>query len=147
MNCRKMPEGRGAEVKVIRRPPALSSLCVIKQGRTLGWSRRPRAILERIDKRWPAPKSPSSRELNRAATHEPFSAPDSEGASYLLQPTWLTDGEACSDTAHPCLSYPKQFRQTTCAWEDSAVWAAPHLRRKAGTWELPEPWQASPAFQ
>src|SRR6266571_6038619 len=31
MNCRKVPEGRGAEVKMILRPIALSSLCVIKK--------------------------------------------------------------------------------------------------------------------
>src|SRR6266487_5036449 len=112
MNCRKMPEGRGAEVKMILRPPALSSLCVIKQERTLGWSRRPPAILEGLTSVGPHGKAPSSRELNRAASHEPFSAPDSEGASYLLQPTWLTDGEACSDTAHLCLSYPKDRKST-----------------------------------
>src|SRR5713101_7740719 len=58
MNCRKMPEGRGGEVKMILRPPALSSLCVIKQERTLEWSRRPPGILERIDKRWRAPQKP-----------------------------------------------------------------------------------------
>src|SRR6266704_3292612 len=119
MNCRKMPQGRGAEVKMILRPPALSSLRVIKQERTPESCSYPRAIFCARFRR----------------------------SFHLLQPTCLTDGEACSDTAHPCLSYPKQFRQTTCAWEDSAVWAAPHLRRKAGTWELPEPWQASPAFQ
>src|SRR5713226_8971012 len=58
MNCRKMPEGRDAEVEVILRPPANSLLCVIKQERTLGWSKLPPAILERIDKRWPAPQKP-----------------------------------------------------------------------------------------
>src|SRR5882762_24537 len=45
------------------------------------------------------------------------------------------------------LIYPMRFRQTTCAWEDSAVWAAPHHHRKADTLELLEPVPSSPAFR
>jgi len=35
----------------------------------------------------------------------------------------------------------------TSAWEDSAVWGAPHRHRKVGTWELPKPWPFSLAFR
>src|SRR6266850_1064167 len=81
--------------------------------------------------RFPSPAS-STPFFSRA----PFSGPCASGVSGARRLTWLTVCEACSDTANPCPNYPMRFRPTTGAWEDYVVWAAPHHRKKSGTWEL-----------
>ena len=84
---------------------------------------------------------------NRAATGELTSEPSAEPASGGVRPTYPKDDEACSETAHLFRSCPKRLCQTSLAWKDSAVWAAPRRHRKVGTLGLPDHASPFPAFR
>jgi hypothetical protein len=54
-------------------------------------------------------------EKNRETIDGPFSGPCIARAYGYRRLTYPSDGEVCSDTAHPCRNCPKRFPQTNCA--------------------------------